>query len=337
MPSDLPTLPVRLRVHLAHATVEAIAAEAGADVLHIKGPACDPALRPVGRASVDADVLVRPSHLNRLRAGLSRHGWQQVTPLQGGGLVHHSTNWYHGELGQLDVHVRFPGIQIAPADAFEVLWRDRGLQQIAHRQCTVPSVTAQRLIVLLHAARNMPGRADEVRLAWTQAPPEAKADVRALVGELDADVAFSVTTGNLEDYRDRPEYQLWRLYSGGDPGANWFLAGVRASPAGFQRIRLTFLRHLLGVAANIPKRIEIKLGRKPTPADMARGYGYYLKRGLGLGWLLIAEHLPAAWRAGARPTPDAGSPAYWPGSSRTGSWRSRSRRWLNRDPSGAPG
>ena len=75
-----------------------------------------------------------------------------------------------------------------------------------------------------------PDRADEVRLAWTQAPPEAKADVRALVGELDADVAFSVTTGNLEDYRDRPEYQLWRLYSGGDPGANWFLAGVRASP-----------------------------------------------------------------------------------------------------------
>ena len=36
--SELPTLPVPLRVHLAHATVQAIADQAQADILHIKGP-----------------------------------------------------------------------------------------------------------------------------------------------------------------------------------------------------------------------------------------------------------------------------------------------------------
>ncbi len=68
-------------------------------------------------------------------------------------------------------HVRFP-----VSDAFEVLGESR-----------LPTGRGGRLIVLLHAARNLPDRADEVRLAWTQAPPEAKADVRALVGELDAE------------------------------------------------------------------------------------------------------------------------------------------------------
>lgn len=143
--AELPTVPVLLRVHLAHATVQAIADEVDADVLHIKGPAVDPMLRPKGRASADADVLVRPSHLMRLTAGLTRYGWRQVTTLSTGGLIEHSTNWYQGELGQLDVHVRFPGIGVAPNEAFEVLWRERALRRVAHRPCVVPGLVAQRV------------------------------------------------------------------------------------------------------------------------------------------------------------------------------------------------
>lgn len=134
--TELPTIPFTLRVHLAHATLQAIAEECGADVLHIKGPAVDPSLRPEGRASVDADVLVRPAHLKRLLRGLKQSGWKQVTTLRSGGVVEHSTNWYHGALGQVDVHVRFPGIQIEPERAFHRLWEGSGQQR--HRIPAVP-------------------------------------------------------------------------------------------------------------------------------------------------------------------------------------------------------
>lgn len=67
-------MPVGLRVHFAHATVQAVADEAGADVLHIKGPAVAPSLRPGGRERADADVLMRPGQLELLLAGLARHG-----------------------------------------------------------------------------------------------------------------------------------------------------------------------------------------------------------------------------------------------------------------------
>lgn len=84
-----------------------------------------------------------------------------MTTLRSGGLVEHSTNWYHPQLGQLDVHVRFPGIQVEAGRAFEALWRDRGTQRVAHRACVVPGVTAQRLVLLLHAARNLAMYADD--------------------------------------------------------------------------------------------------------------------------------------------------------------------------------
>lgn len=278
---DLPTLPVALRVHLAHATVEAIAADAGADVLHIKGPATDPALRPKGHTSTDADVLVRPSHLDRLFASLLRHGWQEVKPLTSGGLVQHSSNWFHGELGQLDVHVRFPGIQIAPERAFDVLWRGRESHEIAHRPCTVPSITAQRLILLLHAARRLPHHQDDVKVGWTQASPETKAEVMALARELDAEVALSVVTGNLQDFRDRPEYDLWRLYADGQTTTTGFrrlLAEIKATPAGFERRYRRIAGYGFSVVLRMRERLEIGLGRKPTLAELSAGYVAFFKR-----------------------------------------------------------
>mgnify|MGYP003374684041 CR=1 FL=1 len=41
---DSQDIPVLLRVRLAHAVVQAIADECGADLLHIKGPAVDASL-----------------------------------------------------------------------------------------------------------------------------------------------------------------------------------------------------------------------------------------------------------------------------------------------------
>jgi len=273
--TELPRIPVTLRVHLAHATLQAIAEECGADVLHIKGPAVDPSLRPEGRASVDADVLVRPAHLKRFLEGLRRRGWHEVLGLPSGGLVEHSANWYHGELGQVDVHVRFPGIQIEPGRAFDRLWEGRGSQNIAGRASQVPNAEAQRLILLLHAARNLESRAADIRVAWTDASETERDSMRSLAGELKADVALGAATGRLEEYRDAAEYELWRLLANGEVQTR-VLAGMsastRAAPAGAKWVRLRTVRHMLHLVRDKPRRLAAQLRREPTRAEVINGY-----------------------------------------------------------------
>jgi len=264
--TELPTVPVAVRVHLAHATVQAIADEVGADILHIKGPSVDPSLRPEGRSSVDADVLVRPSHLDRFLGGLRRRGWQEVIPLRNGGLVRHSANWYHGELGQMDIHVRFPGIQIAPEVAFERLWQGRTSREIAHRPCVVPEVAAQRLIVLLHTARDVRVHSDDVRAGWTTASVDVKADVWALARALRAEVALSVVTGDLERFRDRPEYSWWRLKARGTdaPRATRLIASLRATPAGIDHVPLRVVAYAGGLMMRLPHYLRERRGAGPS-------------------------------------------------------------------------
>ena len=278
--TELPTIPVTLRVHLAHATLQAIAEECGADMLHIKGPAVDPSLRPEGRSSVDADVLVRPSHFERFLDGLRRFGWHEVTRMTSGGVVEHSTNWYHGELGQVDVHVRFPGIQIEAERAFDRLWEGRCTQDIGHSPCSVPSLVAQRLILLLHAARGE--RDADVEVAWTNLAEVDRDRVSALAGELRADVALAAATGRLEDFRDRPEYGLWRLFASGEYATGVLAAmaaHAKAAPAGVNWIHLRTVRHMLHLVRNKRKRLAAQLHREPTRAELIGGYFGMLLRG----------------------------------------------------------
>ena len=61
------------RIRLAHAALQATADGVGADVLHIKGYASMPGLYRVDRVSTDADVLVRPEHLQRFLGALREH------------------------------------------------------------------------------------------------------------------------------------------------------------------------------------------------------------------------------------------------------------------------
>lgn len=271
--ADLTTLPVRLRVYLAHATVQAIADEAGADVLHIKGPAADPALRPEPRTSADADVIVRPSHLRRLLRGLKRHGWVKVTSLRSGGLVEHSTNWYHAQLGQLDVHVRFPGIQIEGERAFDELWREGTFKEIAHRPCRVPASSAQRLLLLLHAPRNFKRCAADIRVAWEEATEAQRSSVESLARSMRADVGLAAATGRLEDFRDRPEHPLWNNFvdRSADDVELWRFF-VKGAPDGIRCAGWYSVRYVLSVIVFNPKRLRRQLGRPPTVREIAQGY-----------------------------------------------------------------
>lgn len=282
--ADLPIIPVPLRVHLAHAAVQTVADGAGADILHIKGPAANVTLRTADRSSSDADVIVRPSHLDRLAKGLAEHRWTRVTGLTTGGLIEHSTNWYHGQMGQLDVHVRFPGIYLDAEEAFDRLWSDRASLDIAHRPCQVPDTPAHQVILLLHAARGMTAHTSDVDAVWGSATPEEREGLRALAVSLDAEVAFSVAIGELERHHGRPEYPLWRLYADGETttaGLGRVKAEISASSVTGPRRHLVVLGYVVRVMLHMRRRLANQLGRQPTMRELARGYSEFVARGLG--------------------------------------------------------
>jgi len=298
--TDLPPIPLLLRTRLAHATLQAIADDCGADILHIKGPAVDAALLPakdeapadataeeaaIPRLSQDADVLVRPAHLKRFLAALTRYGWIGKTRLYSGGVVEHSVDWWHPELGGVDLHVRFPGIRLAPERAFADLWRDRTSTEIAHRACHVPTVDAQRLVLLMHAARNGGPASPDVGPCWTNATPAEQERVSELAAALGAQVALAGATGGLDEHADRPEYDLWRLL--GEGGADVFqlwLAFVKAAPTPLDRMRA--ILYAVRVKA---ERVDLTLQRHATPIEVVRNQGNRLKRGYAGLLILITR------------------------------------------------
>ena len=311
--TDLPPIPLMLRTRLAHATLQAIADDCGAEILHIKGAAVDASLLPIRedapadataaeralpRLSADADVLVRPAHLKRFLAALKRHGWIRKSRLYSGGAVEHSVDWWQPELGGVDVHVRFPGIRLAPERAFTKLWRDRTCVPIAHRACHVPTVDAQRLVLLLHAARNGGPDGADVGLAWANATPAERKRVRELATSFDAEVALAGATGHLDDYADRPEYDLWRLLGQTDAEVfELWVSMVKAGPTNFDRVRAILY-------ALQPKgdRLAPDLQRQSAPIEVLHAHIKRLQRGgagvLGLAYRATSHRLPR------RRTPD---------------------------------
>ena len=254
-------MPVAARVHLAHAVVQKLADDRGIDLLHVKGPAVLPGLRTAGRQSSDVDVLVRPSHLSRLvrpwsrsagsSAPTSRPGRSSRTPPTGG-----TTTW-----GWVDVHVSWPGVTIDAEEAFDVLSRDSVRHPIAHRECPVPSRTAQRLVLVLHAARS--GGVDDVDDAWTAADPLDQEDVRRLTGELGAEVALAAGIGELELHRGAPTYALWHHFVHGGSRFDEWRARLAAAPDARAKV------HLLTSALRVNRdHLRMELGRTPTRREV---------------------------------------------------------------------
>lgn len=301
--TDPPPIPLVLRTRLAHATLQAVAEGCGADLLHIKGAAVHASLRaarkdaPAGandeeravtRISADADVLVRPAHLRRFLAALEQYGWQGKTRLYSGGAVEHSVDWWHPELGSADIHVRFPGIQLSADRAFAVLWSERRSQDIAHWPCPVPSLDSQRLILLLHAARNGGTHSQDVTQFWTNATVVEQARVRELADTLRAEVALAAATGRLDGYADRPEYDLWRLLGLEEADVfDLWVAMVKAAPTNVDRARAII--YALRVK---PDRVDLGLRRKATPFEVLGAHGDRLRRGAAGVGRLVGRAIP---------------------------------------------
>jgi hypothetical protein len=271
-------------VGFAHALVQVIAEDHGVDLLHIKGPALDGSLRRSSavngdtalRQSVDADVLVRPSHVNRLSQALAEHGWRRHFDFEDGSAFGHAATWGHDNVGYLDVHRYFPGIELDPSAAFDLLWGHRDRQDIAGIPCEVPEITAQRLVMIIHAARGRRYRDIlDIETAWGTITEADRAAIEALADELHARVALYAGTGRLDQVADEHTYPLWReLTSPRQSLLTMWWARVRAEPDLVSSVRK-------GVHLVLPnrRRMETWLGRPPTWREVATAYGSRVRLG----------------------------------------------------------
>lgn len=263
------TVPTVVRVHLAHAVVQAVADGCGADILHVKGPALDSRVVANRRGSSDADVLVRPSHVPALLRALESRGWQPRASFATGSPFEHAASLWHDHLGWLDVHRFFPGVEADPATAFEVLWRDSTTTTIAHRSCRVPSLVAQRLLLLVHAARSQ--RPDDIEGAWAVERDE----IEALARTLRAEVALAAATGHLDDYAGQRSYRLWRHFSTGSSSRlDEWRARVTAAPTRRAAARLLVRALLVNT-----DHLALRLGRRPTAREIAAEYVHRARAG----------------------------------------------------------
>lgn len=283
-------MPWSVGIRFSHASLQVLAEDHAVDLLHIKGPAVDDSLleaqagaaapgEPVGtvaRASIDADVLVRPAHVARLVVAMHEHGWTTAYRFEDGSAFEHAATMTHPFLAPVDVHRRFPGISVDAEAAFERLWADRHSVFIAGLECPVPSVTAQRLVLIIHAARGGagPDNPDIVR-SWTDATAEERAAVRGLADELGAEVALAAGTGRLEEYRGARGYELWQALTTGEASlVRMWVARVKSEPT-----RRAALRTAVRLALPKPHRLEVTLGRPATAREIARAYWQRARRG----------------------------------------------------------
>jgi hypothetical protein len=271
------TLPLDVGVVFAHCSAQAVAATVGADLLHIKGPAIDQSLLGAGgdlprrRRSMDADVLVRPRDVGRFIDGMVSAGWRVAYPFEDGSPFTHAATMVHPDLPSVDVHRSFPGIYLEPREAFDRLWRDRTSTELGGIDCSVPAVSAQRLILLLHAVRSR-SRGDIDRV-WQTASDAERDAVSLLARELRSEVALAAAVGELERFRSHREYDLWRALRDGERSRpRLWLARVRAEPTWRRRVRTA-----VSLVRPKPARLARELGHPPTTGDRLRATSKLLR------------------------------------------------------------
>lgn len=256
-------VPLAVRLHLGRAAVQVAAQRCGADILHIKGDAVDPDIRPPGRWGTDVDILVRPRDVGILHGALADAGWTVYSSFATGSPFGHAQTYAHDHFGYLDVHRFFPGIERAPSAAFDHLWASRSAKEFGGISCPIPSPDDQAVILILNAARNGGSTSDDMRHLWTDADDEARARRQRQVDLLEAQVAFDAARGEIERHRGARTYRMWRAVStGGGRLAEWW-GRVVAARSIRQKIRLVLRAPLVNT-----EHLAHRLGRAPTPREV---------------------------------------------------------------------
>ncbi|MDV8147007.1 nucleotidyltransferase family protein [Arthrobacter sp. B10-11] len=155
-PADETQLSIPEAVLLGHALVQRVADSLGIRAFFIKGPASVIQGLRLPKMSVDVDVFVPPADLAAMLDGLRERGWRErpVDPDERS-FPRHSTTVDHPEWPCcIDVHYRFPGMEAAPGDSFDVMWAHTEVLELAGQEVRVPSKALGILILALHALRS---------------------------------------------------------------------------------------------------------------------------------------------------------------------------------------
>lgn len=234
--------------------------------LHLKGEALHPVLARGRRPSTDCDVLVDPDRIDDLCRALERNHWENVTSFEHGSVFGHAATFHHRLWGTVDVHRAFPGLDDDPRRTFEHLWDGREEVELGGIGCAVPSLTDQRLILLVHAARDAMGRGGhDVLVSWEEADDAERGRIDAIAEQLGAMVPLALVTDRDELASGRPDEHLWRaVHAGADPTTVW---RARFEDAGSVRRKLALLGESLRVNRD---HLGLRLGHDPSRAEIRR-------------------------------------------------------------------
>lgn len=264
--ADAVQVPDDIRLRLAHGVLQLLAEGAGVRVLHVKGVALDPELARDRAPSTDCDLLVEPGRADRFAEVLAGAGWEPVTSFEGGSVFGHAAAFHHPVWGTVDLHRAFPGLDADVARSFTAFWTGRTEVLLGSTACAAPSADLQRLLLLVHAARDDGGRTrHDVRVAWTERDATERARLDALAEELGGTVPLALVTDRPERAEGGRDEHLWRaLHAGADPTTVW---RARLRDARGLRGRARILRGALQVN---PDHLGLRLGRAPTRTELRR-------------------------------------------------------------------
>ena len=254
---------------MGHAHLQWVGDHERIRVLHIKGVALDQRLQWPGRQGTDADILVPAIDAGAYLAAIQRYGWTLANAFENNSSFQHAAALRHTSYGWADVHRYFPGFAGDPDVVFDRLWRDHTTIELAGRPCAVPSLPAQRLVLVLHAGRspNSDHSHQDIEASWGAADSDMRQEIQQLVEELDAHVGFAAATGGLDAYRDRPDYELWRVASRGGTRLEEWRARIKAAPN--RRAALTLI---LRVPLVNTEHLEMVLWRRPTRREVVKEF-----------------------------------------------------------------
>lgn len=258
-------LDLAARVRLAHAAIARHLDHAGVRSLHVKGYATAPGVYRADRPSTDVDLLVAPDQAARACEVLADHGWGLVADFSEGSVFEHAATLWHDHLGYVDVHRLFPGLGSTPEEAFEALWAEHGQTVVAGRPVAVPSLDHQRLVVVVHAARDAGRGRTDVEHLRAELGEREWAALRARAEALGAGAAWRVATQEATDDADEHDLRLFTALRASESGMDLFATRWAAARSGRERVRLV----LHTIPVNRP-HLQMRLGRTPTRADRRR-------------------------------------------------------------------
>jgi hypothetical protein len=274
-------------VTLLTAAVARIAAVHGIRLIVLKGIASTVYdLRPE-RVSADVDVLVPERDFDSLLALLTDRGWiaRHQDP-DTTTFPRHSESLFHTGWGvDLDLHFRFPGIELPNDATADSLWLQRTTLWCGDQPVALPGLADAVLVAALHSLRSLRARrhAEELDFLVERC---VQMDHSTLVRRATELHALATARPFLERIGVEPTSVDW-----GEPSAEWMLRTRVADP--MERRALTWSR-----ASARERARHLRLALFPPATVFAKETA----AGRPTGRALLAAYL-RRWRRGLRALP----------------------------------